>query len=304
MSTRTFASISILLVSAGLLPALPAKAEMQLDSGLCNQVYQQEANASASQSLKSQNISGGVSYAGASANVSSQYKRSNAASESDLQSYYEMNCDSYIQAAHGEKLADIQSRERQKLAEIEARERENANNNQTELQVVQDINGATVQTNQEDNVTRRINSKNNLIGTGLGVFSEIAVALINRPRNSAPVVQTVVSTQNTYQPASATPIPPHTQPPAESVPSPQVAYAPQMASTFPAVMLTNNPNEPVSPVVIAKVNAALASQGLASAACNVNSIVVLNIANGQYTACAYPSATYSPGNYRLNIPGF
>jgi len=281
------------LVSAGLLPALPAKAEMQLDSGLCNQVYQQEANASASQSLKSQNISGGVSYAGASANVSSQYKRSNAASESDLQSYYEMNCDSYIQAAHGEKLADIQSRERQ-----------NANNNQTELQVVQDINGATVQTNQEDNVTRRINSKNNLIGTGLGVFSEIAVALINRPRNSAPVVQTVVSTQNTYQPASATPIPPHTQPPAESVPSPQVAYAPQMASTFPAVMLTNNPNEPVSPVVIAKVNAALASQGLASAACNVNSIVVLNIANGQYTACAYPSATYSPGNYRLNIPGF
>lgn len=292
MSARTIASMSVLLVAAGLLPSLPAKAEMPLNANLCNQVYQQTASASASQSSKSQNISGGGSYGLFSVSGGSQYNRSNAASQSDLQSYYEMNCDSYIQAVYGVKLADIQ-----------ARERMNANNNQTSLQVTQNTNGSIVQMNREDNQTRRNESKNNLIGTGLGGLFQLGVAFVNRPRNPAPpVVQTVVNAPTNYQPAPATSVPPQAPFPTEVAPS-QVAYAPQTAA-FPVVLLTSNPNAPVSPIVTAKVNAALASQGLTPTTCNVSPIVVLNIANGQYTACAHPNAAYSAGNYRLNIPGF
>ncbi|QZZ18754.1 hypothetical protein J5X98_14925 [Leptothermofonsia sichuanensis E412] len=56
-------------------------------------------------------------------------------------------------------------------------------------------------------------------------------------------------------------------------------------------------------MIVAKVNAALSSQGLLPAVCMASPIIVLSVANGQYTACAQPSAAFPPGNYRLNIPG-
>lgn len=292
MSARTIASVSILLVSVGLFPGSPAKAEIPLDSGLCDRVYQEAASASSDQSSKNINTGGGGSYGLGSVQYNHQYNRSSAASQSDQNRYYEMNCDRYIQAVYGVKLADIQ-----------ARERMNANNNQTKLGITQNTNGSNVQMNREDNQTRRNDSKNNLIATGLGAFAQLGVAFINRPRNPAPpVVQTVVNAPTNYQPAPAASVPPQAPFPNEAAPS-QVAYAPQTA-TFPVVLLTSNPNAPVSPIVTAKVNAALASQGLTPTACNVSPIVVLNIANGQYTACAHPNAAYSAGNYRLNIPGF
>lgn len=309
MSVRTIASMSVLLVSAGLLSDLPAQA---LDTGLCNRVYKQVASASSNQSSKSQNINGGGSYGPFSVSGGSQYSRSNAASQSDLNRYYESNCDSYIQAVYGVKLAEIQ-----------ARERMNANNNQANLQITRNTNGANVQMNREDNQTRRNESKDNLIGTGISSVAQVLAASINRPRNPEPPPAQQVSSN----PAPTQPMPtveppiqptlpnPYTQtpaqiayaPPTSAVPSAQasaqVAYAPP-APTLPFLMFSSNPGIPVSPVIIAKVNAALASQGLTSAACNINPIVVLNIANGQYTACAYPSAAYPAGNYRLTIPGF
>ena len=303
MSTRTIAAVSMLLVSVGLLPTLPAKAEA-LNPGLCNRVYRQVASASVNQSSKRQNISGGVSYGLASGNFGTQYSRSEGASRSDLNHYYEMNCDNYIKAHYGVKLAEIQSRERM-----------NANNNQTSLGIVQSknrtnvqitaINSRTqVQTNREDNQTRRSESKDALIGSGINSAAQVLAAALSRPRSPDPAPpQSIASNAAPTLPAptvdqAAQPATPASSPP----PVVPVAYAPQML-TAPTVMLNSSPTLPVSPVVIAKVNAALASQGLVATACNVSPIVVLNI-GGQYTACAQPSAAYPPGNYRLNLSGF
>jgi len=168
------------------------------------------------------------------------------------------------------------------------------------LQIVQNTNGANVQMNQEDNKSRRLESKHSLIGNGLGALAQIVVASINRPRNPEPEpVQQVAS-----NPAPVSAVEPSMQPVAPAyAPAPsQIAYAPSLPATS-FVMFSSNPAIPVSPVIVAKVNAALSSQGLLPAACVASPIVVLNVANGQYIACAQPSATFPPGNYRLNIPG-
>jgi hypothetical protein len=67
------------------------------------------------------------------------------------------------------------------------------------------------------------------------------------------------------------------------------------------VMVTHNPSQPVPPPASARISAALASQGLQPAACGAG-IVVFNV-NNTYTACAYPTANFPAGNYRLDIPG-
>lgn len=181
--------MSMLLVAAGLLSSLPARAQ---DTAFCNHVYQQVASASSSQSSKRQNLNGGVGYGPISLNGGSQYHRSNAASQSDINTYYAMNCDNYIREVYGVKLADIL-----------ARERMNANNNSTRLQIVQNTNGANVQMNQEDNKSRRLESKHGLIGNGLGALAQIVVAAVSRPRNPEPApVQQVVN-----NPAPAQPMP-------------------------------------------------------------------------------------------------
>jgi len=287
MSTQTIVSMSVLLVSASLLTSLPAQAS---DTNFCNRVYQQVASAASSQSSKRQNFSGGFGYGPISIGGGSQYHRSSAASQADINTYYAMNCDNYIRAVYGVKLADIL-----------ARERMNAHNNRTNLQIVQNTNGANVQMNQEDNKSRRLESKHSLIGNGLGALAQIVVASINRPRNPEPAsVQPVASHS-----APGTAIEPSMQPVAPSpyAPAPsQIAYAPLLPATS-FVMFSSNPAIPVSPVIVAKVNAALSSQGLLPAACVANPIVVLNVADGQYIACAQPSSKFPPGNYRLNIPG-
>jgi hypothetical protein len=71
---------------------------------------------------------------------------------------------------------------------------------------------------------------------------------------------------------------------------------------LPTMMVNFNPNQAVSPTVIARINAAFASQGLAPASCSNNPIAVFTV-NGQYTACAYPTSAFPPGNYRLDLQG-
>ena len=334
MFTRTIASLSILAVSVGLFPGSPAKAEAPLNPGLCNRVYQEVASASANQSSKSQNISGGGSYTVFSVNGSSQYSRSSAASQSDLNRYHEMNCDRYIQAVYGVKLADIQARERMNANNNQTRldvtrntnqsnVQMNTSNNRTQVQMNTSNNRTQVQMNREDNVTKRYASKNDLFGSGIGAFAQLGAALINRPRNPEPAptqaiasnpapTQPVSNIEQTVQPSYPAP---YAQAPTQVAympqpfPNPyaqaptQVAYAPPTPSA-PTVLFSSNPGIPVSPVIIAKVNAALSSQGLFPTVCTASPIVVLSLANGQYTACAQPSAAFPPGNYRLNIPGF
>ena len=303
MSTRTIAAASMFLVSTSLFSSLPAKAEA-LNPDLCKRVYRQVASASANQDSKEQNISGGGSYGPFSVNLDTRYRRSSAVSQSDFNQYYRSNCDSYIQAHYGVKLEQIRSNERM-----------NANNNQTRLLTVQsknrtsvqitDINSRTqVQTNREDNRTRRSESKDALIGSGINSAAQVLAAVLSRPRNPEPATPQPIASN--AAPTLPTPSVDQAVQPAVPVSAPQpvtqVAYAPQVSSA-PTVMLNSSPTSPVSPVVIAKVNAALASQGLVATACNVSPIVVLNI-GGQYTACAQPSAAYPPGNYRLNLSGF
>lgn len=74
------------------------------------------------------------------------------------------------------------------------------------------------------------------------------------------------------------------------------------ATVLPAAFETLNPYQPLPPNVIASLNAALASQGLASVSCSASSIVKFNV-NGRYTACAYPSAAFGAGNYSMTLPG-
>ncbi|HEY9295327.1 MAG TPA: hypothetical protein VIQ31_02935, partial [Phormidium sp.] len=85
----------------------------------------------------------------------------------------------------------------------------------------------------------------------------------------------------------------------------QPVYAQQPQQPYPTqmqtVMVTYNPNQPVPPPASARISAALASQGLQPAACGAG-VVVFNV-NNTYTACAYPTANFPAGNYRLDIPG-
>ncbi len=67
----------------------------------------------------------------------------------------------------------------------------------------------------------------------------------------------------------------------------------------PSVLLTSNPSQPVSPVISAKINAALAARGLTLASCSANPGVV--IMAGSYMACAYPTDLYPPGRYSLTF---
>jgi hypothetical protein len=322
MSTRLIASTSILLVSFGLLPVKPVQAIPPMDASFCNQVYQKLAYASSTQDSKSVSVNGGVSVKIVSVNGGYKYVRTTAVSQSDLNEYQSKNCDNYIRAHYGAVLAEIQSKERI-----------NTNNNLTKVQTTQittsgsvvmnrNDNRAKVQMNQEDNLTKRTESKNNLFGTGLNAMAQFGIALVSRPRNPEPapaIANAPAPTQpapTIEQPVQPTPPNPYAQPPAQVAYAPQpmapnpyaqvpvqAAYAPP-APSMPFVMFSSNPSIPVSPVITAKVSAALSSQGLLPTMCTASPIVVLNIANGQYTACAQPSAAFPPGNYRLNIPGF
>jgi len=67
----------------------------------------------------------------------------------------------------------------------------------------------------------------------------------------------------------------------------------------PSVLLTSNPSQPVSPVISAQINAALAAKGLTLASCSANPGVVVMM--GSYMACAYPTDIYPPGRYSLTL---
>lgn len=77
--------------------------------------------------------------------------------------------------------------------------------------------------------------------------------------------------------------------------------APQQTN-LPAVMSILNPTSQVDPSSYTRILAAISSQGLQSTSCSNSSIVVFKI-NGAYTACAYPNANITPGNYTMNLPG-
>lgn len=104
--------------------------------------------------------------------------------------------------------------------------------------------------------------------------------------------------QQVYPPVQQTVYPPYppVQPPV--YPPPQQPIYPTQVQT---VMVTYNPSQPVPPPAYARINAALASQGLQPAVCGAG-VVVFNV-NNTYTACAYPTANFPAGNYRLDIPG-
>lgn len=94
-------------------------------------------------------------------------------------------------------------------------------------------------------------------------------------------------------------------PPPQQIYAPPPVYPPVQQPIYPTqvqtVMVTYNPSQPVPPPAYARINAALASQGLQPAACGAG-VVVFNV-NNTYTACAYPTANFPAGNYRLDIPG-
>lgn len=77
---------------------------------------------------------------------------------------------------------------------------------------------------------------------------------------------------------------------------------PMPIAPFPTVISSLNPGVPVSPEVVAKINAAFSTQGLQPAACSATPVAVFSV-GGYYTACAFPTANFPGGNYRLNIPG-
>ncbi len=78
----------------------------------------------------------------------------------------------------------------------------------------------------------------------------------------------------------------------------QTGYPPP-TNMNPSVLLTSNPSQPVSPVISAQINAALAARGLTLASCSANPGVV--IMAGSYMACAYPTDLYPPGRYSLTF---
>jgi len=67
--------------------------------------------------------------------------------------------------------------------------------------------------------------------------------------------------------------------------------------TTPSIVFTSNPNQPVSPVISAQINASLTAKGLSLTSCSANPGVVVMM--DQYMACAYPTSTYPPGRYSL-----
>ena len=105
------------------------------------------------------------------------------------------------------------------------------------------------------------------------------------------------------QPVYGSPTQPVYAPPPQPVYSPAPVYPPVQQPVYPSqpIMVTYNPSQPVPPPAYARINAALASQGLQPATCGAG-VVVFNV-NNTYTACAYPTANFPAGNYRLDIPG-
>lgn len=89
---------------------------------------------------------------------------------------------------------------------------------------------------------------------------------------------------------------PGSYPSAPTYPNTPGGYPPPTITT-PSIVFTSNPNQPVSPVISAQINASLAAKGLSPTSCSANPGVVVMM--DQYMACAYPTLTYPPGRYSL-----
>lgn len=70
---------------------------------------------------------------------------------------------------------------------------------------------------------------------------------------------------------------------------------------LPPMFENRAPAQPLKPRVLDRVNNIFSEKGFAPASCSSAPVVMITI-NDRYTACAYPTAAYPEGQYKMNLP--